>query len=789
MRSMFSLNRRVQGQSLQRNTVAAICVVGTLLLSGPAEAGRIVLTSVAGFPNGRTSNDVPANAIDLNTSTYTWTTESFNSAIPSYLAVGFFTTTAINRVRLWKNRDGGGGENIKNLTIEYSTDAGPLPSRTWTAVSGLSNGYFGSELLVATAVNTNGTVVGDTHDSSTTDGWASLTFNAVDATGIRVAFRNPNIATFNHYRVGEIEVWWHDCVQASDCDDHNACTGAEACNSLTGTCVNGTPITCDDGNLCNGLETCSPSTGLCDAGTAVNCDDGDACTGIETCNPTNGACVPGTAVTCGDGNACNGTEVCNPSTGACDPGTSVTCNDGDDCNGVETCDAGSGSCSPGAPVVCDDGAPCNGLETCNPVGGECIAGAPVVCDDHNDCNGLEACNAANGTCTPGTPVPCSDGNPCNGLETCNPIGGTCTAGSPVDCDDHDACNGLETCNTTDGSCTPGTPILCGDGDVCNGGEVCNPADGTCSVGSPVNCDDGDPCTGLETCNPSDGSCSSASTNICDDADACNGAEVCNPSNGACTPGTPVACDDGNACNGVETCRSSDGACLGGTSVTCDDDNICNGLEACRTSDGACVPGTPLTCDDHLPCTQDGCNPDTGCQYDAAPKAPCNQLFGKAAVLVQDAEGEEKDKVQFKWSKGAADLADFGDPTIGTDYTLCVYDVNGIVAALSVPASAMCGADACWTAVGKTVNGYKYKDKRKPPVNDGVSKVEVKAGPAGKAKVNLSASGANVPSLDLSGGLTYPVAAQLVTDDADCWEATFSVMDEKKNEEDVFKAAR
>ncbi|MEW6582775.1 MAG: hypothetical protein AB1416_08445 [Actinomycetota bacterium] len=181
---------------------------------GAQPTTKVALTSVEAFPNPRTSNDLPANAIDGSTSTFTWTTESYNVVHPSYLAVGFANAT-VGRLRLWKQRDGGGGQLVKNLTIQYTTGTGPLSSRTWTTVTGLANGFAGAETLRATAVNADGTVTGDVHDSPSGDGYASLTFTPVQATGLRIAFANPDPATTcssvpgtcNHYRVGELEVY------------------------------------------------------------------------------------------------------------------------------------------------------------------------------------------------------------------------------------------------------------------------------------------------------------------------------------------------------------------------------------------------------------------------------------------------------------------------------------------------------------------------------------------------------------------------------------------------------
>ena len=177
----------------------------SFFLAGACFAGQITLTGVQGWPNGRVSDDPPAFAIDGNLSTGTWTTEFSTTAAPAHLGISFNSTT-VNRIRIHKSANGGGGPNIKDLTIQYTTDILlPLSSRTWITVTGLTNGYLGTELMDATQVNSNGTVIGDVHNSGTL-GFASLVFNPVSATGVRISFSPPG-GSFNHYRVHEFQAW------------------------------------------------------------------------------------------------------------------------------------------------------------------------------------------------------------------------------------------------------------------------------------------------------------------------------------------------------------------------------------------------------------------------------------------------------------------------------------------------------------------------------------------------------------------------------------------------------
>jgi hypothetical protein len=60
--------------------------------------------------------------------------------------------------------------------------------------------------MTAASVNANGTVSADNHNSLL-NGWASLTFDAVTATGLRVGFSNATPLQQNHYRVYEFEVY------------------------------------------------------------------------------------------------------------------------------------------------------------------------------------------------------------------------------------------------------------------------------------------------------------------------------------------------------------------------------------------------------------------------------------------------------------------------------------------------------------------------------------------------------------------------------------------------------
>ena len=105
-----------------------------------------------------------------------------------------------------------------------------------------------------------------------------------------------------------------------------------------------------------------------------------------------------------------------------------------------------------------------------------------------------------------------------------------------------------------------------------------------------------------------------------------------------------------------------------------------------------------------------------------------------------------------------------DPTDTTDYTLCLYDADGAVLQLSVPAGGTCNTRPCWTS---TPSGYKYKNKELTP--DGISKLQLKSGGAGYGKIVSKAVGPLAPT---ALPLALPARLQLRNSDGTCFEARF-----------------
>ena len=450
------------------------------------------------------------------------------------------------------------------------------------------------------------------------------------------------------------------------CDDGNHCTLDDTCEQ--GVCTGGQSLVCDDGEPCTD-DHCSPEAGCQYPPNSAPCDDGNPCTIADTC--TGGQCAAGTAKGCQDGNPCT-QDFCELTTGECIHAfVNWPCDDGDLCTTNDQCDAGL--CS-GQPVNCDDDNPCTadgctsgagcfhtpvaaGCEDGNPctVGDMCSGGAcqpgptSIDCNDFNSCT-HDSCIPASGDCLH-QPVDgaCDDGNPCTTDDTC--LAGVCTPGAldqcecfdDADClpfDDGNKCNGVlycdvsgwpQACKLYPGSvvkcsevfdsqcqksvCTPATGqcILTNlaDGKPCNDQDHCTIEDsctgGACLGIDPQSCDDGNPCTDDE-CQSASGCHYQANSVPCDDLNPCSLGDFCQGGN--CI-GVIKTCDDGNPCT-TGICDPEDGLCVFiETPGSCDDTNPCTQQDHCE--DGVCI-GDPRDCADDYVCTEDTCEPATGCVH-------------------------------------------------------------------------------------------------------------------------------------------------------------------------------
>ena len=473
----------------------------------------------------------------------------------------------------------------------------------------------------------------------------------------------------------------------------------------------------------------------CDTAGAV-CGDGFV-NGTEACDDgTNdggeGECLPGCGgfQSCGDGSA-EGTEVCDDGTndggeGQCLPG----------CLAVQLC----GDATVEGTEACDDGTNdggegqclpfCLGVQSC----GDGSAEGTEICDDGVNDGGP-------GECLPG----------CGGFQSC---GDGDVEGTEV-CDDGTNDGG-------EGECLPGCGGFqsCGDGDV-EGTEVCD--DGV-NDGGEAECLSG--CGGLQSC----GDATTEGTEVCDDGVNDGGESECVPGCGAIQ-----TCGDAST-DGTETCDDGvndggEGECVPGCGAiqTCGD-GIANGSEACDGADDAACPGS--------------CN--ASCTCGACPTQPTSCLdAGKHSLLIRNSVLDVRDSLKWKWTKGSPfDHSDTGLLDVSHPLTVCVYDSIGGVDFLATALEIAPGTK--WTS--QAPKGFKYKDPAR--LSGGVLRAQLRAGPIGKTKAFLVASGGNL-LLPAPAGATFfeqspRVTVQLRNDETGtCWGSEFTT--NTKNRPDLFKA--
>jgi len=379
----------------------------------------------------------------------------------------------------------------------------------------------------------------------------------------------------------------------------------------------GPDMACPDGFECKsatGLDG-EPLEGEC-----VKSDELCGCTGLAVANAAQTACYVEN-----DEGKCAGKRSCTElGLSDCDAQTPLAeaCNGADDdCDG----EVDEPKLSDGKYLeLCDDASDCT-QDTCDGVagcshkpldGGECVDGDPCTAGDH--------CSA--GTCL-GLPVVCDDGDPCTD-DSCDGAGGCKSENNVADCDDGDPCTVKDTC---DGGVCSGFSVDCScmsdadcvafdDGDLCTGTLVCDksslPYKCIVKEGSEVQCPEppegADAMCLASACVPETGDCELVPAHegfACFDGDVCTVGDKCGA--GACTAGDAMECDDGNGCTD-DSCDPASGCVHSSNAAECDDGNACTAGDHC--AQGSCAFDSLVDCTDTNPCTTDACDGKTGCVY-------------------------------------------------------------------------------------------------------------------------------------------------------------------------------
>jgi len=143
----------------------------------------------------------------------------------------------------------------------------------------------------------------------------------------------------------------------------------------------------------------------------------------------------------------------------------------------------------------------------------------------------------------------------------------------------------------------------------------------------------------------------------------------------------------------------------------------------------------------------------------------------------------KNKFSWSWKGQATTLPELANPTVATNYRVCVYDsTNTLLFNIGVPAGGTCGTKPCWKT---TKYGFAYKNKAATP--DGAVAFVVKSGIDGKASVKVAAKTASL-AMPSFPPVALPVVAQVInTSNNTCFTATFSLPSTDPTDQKRWKA--
>src|SRR5205807_1447118 len=244
--------------------------------------------------------------------------------------------------------------------------------------------------------------------------------------------------------------------------------------------------------------------------------------------------------------------------------------------------------------------------------------AGVPCTGTNPCFAETTCDGT-GVCGGGTPTmaTCNDGNACTTADVC--ASGTCVGGPPLNCDDGNGCT-TDSCNPATGCVHTPNRAPCNDGNACTTGDTC--ANGSCAGGAPPNCNDANVCTD-DSCDPATGCVHTSNTAPCNDGTPCTTADTV--ANGSCAGGAPPNCNDANVCTD-DSCDPATGCVHTSNTAPCNDADACTTADTC--AGGVCVGGAPPFCPTDAPLA--AVTADTYVQSDLP-----DTSFGTSSLLAVD----------------------------------------------------------------------------------------------------------------------------------------------------------
>jgi hypothetical protein len=231
------------------------------------------------------------------------------------------------------------------------------------------------------------------------------------------------------------------------------------------------------------------------------------------------------------------------------------------------------------------------------------------------------------------------------------------------------------------------------------------------------------------------------------------------------------CDDGGLVDAG--CCTADCAATVADGTACDDFDACTLVDRC--ADGGCRGTHPPLCE---PCGT--CDPRLGCVGQQG--FTCGEPTASRAATFEVARNRrERRRVGWSLRSGpATEESKFGDPLASTDYALCAFMGSEVVVRAVAPGG-RCGGKRCWK---RTPHGFEYRNPKAP---DGIARLSLRAGDAGRTRIDVSAKGSHLlaPTLPRDVYDAFVVELRRTDDPTACWSAFHTQIE--KNRSDLFRS--
>ncbi len=248
----------------------------------------------------------------------------------------------------------------------------------------------------------------------------------------------------------------------------------------------------------------------------------------------------------------------------------------------------------------------------------------------------------------------------------------------------------------------------------------------------------------------------------------------------CDPAAPPSCSQGEVCTATCVCALPTATPTSTATAT----STASATPTATDTPTATSTATATdTAEPVSPTPTETAVPPGSCAI--APANGCFSAVGSRRWLLRlrDAEGDRPDRLIWKWrgtSSGAT--GDLGNPTDGTEYTLCLYGgaTPTLLTQFELPSATECAG--CWKQRSR---GFRFRPNSRQEL---LRRAVFRSDPArARAQFKLYARGTDLPLPAMP--LQQPVLAQLIKNDgSECWQAQFSAPARKNTARDFHDTA-